>query len=94
MTEKKSSYKWILIPNPALKGIDSTKLVPICHNGTPFLTIQCGCGYQMHIHRSQIDRKQAEIIISQCHACGELLEFNRKWLLTAINEAWKKKREG
>jgi len=84
--------KWTLIPNPALRGKDPAKLKPICHDRTPFLTIQCSCGYQMHIHQSQIENIPAETIISICHRCGDVLEFSKKWLLNAIKRAWEQKR--
>jgi hypothetical protein len=82
---------WKLVPNPNLKGVDPSKLQPICHDKTPFLTIQCSCGYQMHIHLSQIENIPQEMIISRCHNCNQLLFFEKKWLLEAIQKAWGKK---
>lgn len=81
--------EWRLIPNPALRGKDPSKLMPICHDGTPFITIRCSCGYHMHIHLSQIESLPANRIVSLCHSCGQPLEFDKDWLLEAIEKAWK-----
>jgi hypothetical protein len=80
---------WKLVPNPKLVGVDRSKLEPACHDKTPFLTIECSCGYRMHIHLSQIENVPYEVLVSRCHRCGELLFFDKEWLINAIREAWK-----
>jgi len=80
--------RWVLVPNPAWKGKKPQKAEILCHDKTPFITVKCDCGYMMHIHRSQIENVPFRIIISSCHRCGGVLEFDKEWLLNAIKEAW------
>ena len=61
---------WALIPNPGYSG-PPRPLVPTCHDGSPFLTIECGCGRPMHLHESQISRLPADAeLAARCPICS------------------------
>lgn len=51
---------WVFIDNPAFAGQAPRPLKAACHDGSPFLTIRCDCGTDMHLHESQIRRGQSD----------------------------------
>jgi len=82
---------WKLIPNPAWEGKLSRPLgrIATCHDGTAFLTVQCQCGGQMHLHYSQVEPlPEKAVIVTACLDCREELVMERDWLLGAMREAW------
>lgn len=65
-----------LIPNPAYEGKTPRKLVTTCHDRSPFITIRCQCGYELHMHETQITHAPSDAeIVSRCHKCNKLLIF-------------------
>lgn len=68
---------WTLIDNPAWTDRNVPRaLKPACHDGSPFLTVECSCGNQMHLHESYTARVSRHLgIASQCKSCGEMLTF-------------------
>jgi hypothetical protein len=67
---------WRLVENPAYAGKTPTPMTATCHDGTPFLTVQCACGEPMHLHESQIEPLPPEAeIATHCKGCGVLLSF-------------------
>jgi hypothetical protein len=71
-----SGRGWEFAENPAFAGQEPRPLVADCHDGSPFLTVVCGCGYEMHIHETQIAGVPAgATIATRCHDCGRLLSF-------------------
>lgn len=67
---------WVLLDNPAYIGKEPRPLQAACHDGTPFLTVRCGCGADGHFHEGQLRHAplDAEVVL-RCPACGEFLEF-------------------
>jgi ribosomal protein S27E len=67
-------------------------MVAECHDRTPFLTIRCRCGYELHQHESRVAAipDDAEIA-SRCLGCGELLVFPPGYFKEAFAEL---RREG
>jgi len=67
---------WVLVENPAFTDETPRPLTPVCHDGTPFITARCACGYTMHIHESQVAAvpPSAEVA-SRCKGCFALLGF-------------------
>jgi hypothetical protein len=45
-----SEWRWL--ENPAYAGRTPQKLTADCHDGSPFITIQCSCGFDNHVHRA------------------------------------------
>lgn len=67
---------WTFAPNPAFAGQTPRPLTPACHDGSPFLTICCGCGFDMHLHETQVAAMPAGTTIAmRCHGCHALLTF-------------------
>lgn len=67
---------WETIPNPAFDGLQPQRFtVSDCHDHSHFVTVQCACGEQMHMHQTQWARANGQAIGSQCHGCGQLLVF-------------------
>jgi hypothetical protein len=59
-----------IVDNPAFQGRTPRPLQVACHDGTPFLTIRCGCGQDMHMHESQLDAVPAATTIAvRCPSC-------------------------
>ena len=62
---------WVLVENPGFAGKKPRILEAVCHDGTPFLTMQCSfCQEQNHIHESQIEGFQESFELAmRCHRC-------------------------
>lgn len=45
-----------------------------CHDGTPFLTVECDNDHELHVHESQLPPEPAEVGL-RCPTCGEVLVF-------------------
>lgn len=68
--------EFVLIPNPAYAGRKPRIMEAACHDRTPFITIECQCGEQMHLHESQTARVPADAeICTGCKRCGNPLVF-------------------
>ncbi len=67
---------FVLVENPAYAGKMPRKLTAVCHDGTPFVTVRCACGYELHLHESQLGPlpRIAEIA-TRCHSCNGALVF-------------------
>ena len=46
-----------------------------CHDRSHFVTVECGCGEQMHMHETQWRKAEGLPIGSRCKGCGDLLVF-------------------
>jgi hypothetical protein len=80
---------WDFIPNPAWEGRRPDVAGIGCHDRTPFMTIRCSCGSEMHFHISQIERLADEDeALVLCRGCGEPLMFNVGMMKGKIREAW------
>lgn len=67
---------WTLVDNPAFAGQKPRVLKAACHDGSPFLTIRCECGGEMHLHETQITVVPADAAIAtHCKSCGGPLVF-------------------
>jgi hypothetical protein len=74
-----------LVPNPAFVG--SPRIIDaVCHDRTPFLTVHCSCGAEMHIHESQIAGLEDTTIASFCKGCRGLLEFPPGFIAGAFEQ--------
>jgi ribosomal protein S27E len=73
--------KWVWQENPDYAGRKPTLLEPDCHDRSPFVTVRCGCGFDMHVHETQIANVPAEAEIgAACKVCGRLLTIPPGWL--------------
>jgi hypothetical protein len=77
--------EWVLLDNPAFEGKTPRVLVAQCHDRTPFITIVCNCGGEMHLHESQTDPipEDAEIA-APCKTCGKPLVFPPGYFASAF----------
>lgn len=76
-----------LVRNPAFEGRKPTPLQAACHDRTPFLTVRCSCGYELHLHESQLEQVPADYgIATSCHRCGELLDFEPGFFARAFQQ--------
>jgi hypothetical protein len=68
---------WEIVENPAFAGQEPHALGrATCHDGSPFITIACSCGFDMHLHETQIAAVPAgTVIATACKGCGDLLTF-------------------
>jgi hypothetical protein len=67
---------WEWADNPAYAGRMPSPLEASCHDRSPFLTITCSCGAEMHIHETQIAQAPRGLPMgATCKGCGELLMF-------------------
>lgn len=67
---------WVFIDNPAFAGQAPRPLKAACHDGSPFLTIRCDCGTEMHLHETQVAATPSAARVGTiCKGCGRLLRF-------------------
>jgi hypothetical protein len=67
---------WEIVDNPAYAGQTPRRLRAACHDRSPFLTIRCDCGFDMHLHETQLRSLPADAVIGMpCKGCRELLTF-------------------
>jgi hypothetical protein len=67
---------WVLEENPAYAGQTPRILKAACHDGTPFITIRCDCGEELHQHESQTkDIPAGTETGTRCFGCRKLLVF-------------------
>jgi len=83
---------WTLVTNPGITG-PPRPLQAVCHDRSPFVTIVCGgCGFEMHVHETQLPSLPRTEIVTLCNECGELLEFPSGFLADAFRrlrvEGW------
>lgn len=65
---------WQLVDNEAYAGQTPRKLTGACHDGSPFVTIQCdACHAYSHIHETQV--QDIDTRIGMRCVCGTVLEF-------------------
>lgn len=84
--------QWVLRPNPAYTGAPRI-LEALCHDKSPFITISCRCGGQLHQHESQTAAIPDDTeVASNCPECGALLVFPAGWFSQAFatlrREGW------
>jgi hypothetical protein len=78
---------WRTVANPNWAGRQPTPLAGSeCHDGTHFVTVQCSCGEQMHMHQSQWNVAQGQGIASRCHGCSEVLLFEPGFFDKALSD--------
>lgn len=78
---------WDIVENPSYDGMIPKKLgKSLCHDGSPFLTVECPCGEQMHMHESAVLGYDHDTIGSCCRACGNLMMFEPGTFSTAFAE--------
>jgi len=78
---------WRWLENPAYAGKPAQKLTADCHDHSPFITIQCSCGFDNHIHESSIIEVPPDRGIgSRCHGCEDVLTFEPGELHAAFAE--------
>jgi ribosomal protein S27E len=78
---------WVLAPNPVYAGKTPRILEAACHDRTPFLTIRCSCGNELHVHESQIEAIAAATEIAvRCISCGNPLVFPPGYLAAAFQQ--------
>jgi hypothetical protein len=76
---------WALIENPGYAGKTPRIMHAECHDGTPFVTIQCRCGNEMHQHESRVAGAPPDAEVGMpCLGCGELLIFPPGWFAEAF----------
>lgn len=83
---------WELVPNPEwVNRVPQHFTESLCHDHSHFVTIECSCGEQMHMHQTQWERAPAwQGIASRCHACGKVLTFEPGYfqgVLAAMRES-------
>jgi len=84
--------QWLLVPNPGYAGKTPRSLEAVCHDGTPFVTIRCRCGYELHQHESRTAKIPDDAVVaSRCLGCGEILMFPPGWFADAFAQL---RREG
>lgn len=85
------SSKWTLIENPAWAGIEAQPLAgSACHDHSHFVTVQCHCGEQMHMHQTQWAVARGNSIASICKGCGDLLTFPPRFFDKTLKEMRKR----
>jgi len=79
--------QWVLRPNPAYAGKTPRVMKAECHDGSPFVTISCRCGYELHQHESVTSQIPDDVVIaSKCLGCGATLTFPPGWFTKAFAE--------
>lgn len=80
--------EWELVRNPLWAGQKPQRLERSdCHDGSHFLTVQCRCGEQMHMHESAVKNVSPyEGVASQCKGCARILEFPPSYFAGAFAE--------
>jgi hypothetical protein len=79
----------MLIDNPAFgaRGPRTPRpLLPVCHDRSPLLTIQCACGAELHVHETQLPSDPSVAVGCPCRGCGEVLLFEPGRLQEAFGE--------
>jgi hypothetical protein len=67
---------WALIPNPAYAGQTPRIVEAVCHDRSPFVTVRCSCGSDMHLHESQTDGIPPDAeLATTCRTCAQTLVF-------------------
>lgn len=76
-----------LIPNPGYEGQTPRILRAACHDRTPFITVRCECGSDMHLHESQTSVVPADdAVISRCLACGRMIVVQSSRFVEAFKQ--------
>ena len=73
-----STHQFLLVDNPDWAGRsppDQPLTQSACHDRSHFITVQCACGAQMHMHESAVRGHRRDRIGSRCHGCGDILTF-------------------
>lgn len=68
--------EWKTVENPGWAGVEPRRLTGSeCHDRSHFVTVECSCGEQMHMHETQWQKAEGLAIGSRCKGCGDLLVF-------------------
>jgi len=68
--------EWRWVENPAYVDRIPEPLTVDCHDGSPFLTVRCFCGFDNHVHESSIiEVPPTAGIATRCHGCRDILRF-------------------
>lgn len=81
---------WDLVGNPDWNNV-AVPAQPFtqsgCHDGSHFVTVQCRCGEQMHMHESATRHVPADVgVASNCKGCGRRLEFPPSYFAESFDE--------
>jgi hypothetical protein len=64
------------VENPAFAGQTPRPLTASCHDRSPFVTIRCTCGADMHLHETQLAPVPTSTAIGvRCQSCREPMVF-------------------
>ena len=80
--------QWVLVDNPAWAGVKPSGLTESsCCDRSHCLTVECGCGEQMHMHESKTKQvPRGSGVASRCLGCGDLLTFPPGYFAKAFAE--------
>jgi hypothetical protein len=85
MTRQPTSSSWEWADNPAYAGRTPVPLEADCHDKSPFITIVCGCGGEMHVHETQVARVEpSQGVLAPCKSCDRPLVFEPGWFAFAF----------
>lgn len=78
---------WKLVRNPGWNVVPEEPFTQsACHDFSHFVTVQCACGEQMHMHQTAWEQVPATVgIASKCHGCGKVLEFPPSYFQGALD---------
>lgn len=73
--------------------MEPRELEAVCHDGTPFLTVQCSwCRMPNHLHESQtVDWPHPCVVDMRCEECGRLNAIRSTTISLAF---WRMRHEG
>jgi len=79
-------HQWELVKNPEWTGKTPQHFTEsLCHDHSHFVTVQCRCGEQMHMHQTAWERvPETQGIASKCHSCGRLMKFPPSYFQGAL----------
>jgi len=81
---------WMLVDNPLYLGKEppaQPMTESACHDRSHFLTVQCQCGEQMHLHESQWRGAPPGVAIATyCHGCERVLTFPPGYFEDALRQ--------
>lgn len=80
--------RWELVANPGWAGQKPQHLErSACHDQSHFVTVQCRCGEQMHMHESAVkDLLPTQGVMSRCKGCGRTMKFPPSYFAGAFAE--------
>ena len=75
------------IRNPAYEGQEPRPLHATCHDGTPFLSVVCRCGAELHLHESQLAAiPSGATVLARSPTCGHQVDLDSDELRLAFRQ--------